>query len=273
MNYSNVLGEFQVIKEPRFFGSWKGRVISAIVLNNVHDWKNIQYLSELSPDILRKVLKEMFDLRILEKPYDDYYRLTDDVYNEYREYYNNLTIPIEEETIQRQTSPKHTNKDIIKWIYDWNKFKNIELPSENMHFFLQGRLLDDFSKDLICNAEKEVLAVNPYVDCCNLSDALKEACRKKIKVKLITRDPENPQDHVFFPEEKKEYHNSLKEDGVEIIYENKIHAKIVLVDKKVAIISSMNFQSSSSGGRTWEAGIISFDQKVVESISKSINSI
>ena len=86
-----------MIKEPRFWGSWKGRVISAIVLHDVHDWKGIQYFSELSSDILLKVLKEMFDLDILKKPYVDTYWLTDDIYNAYRNY-STLALPLEKET-------------------------------------------------------------------------------------------------------------------------------------------------------------------------------
>ena len=79
--------------------------------------------------------------------------------------------------------------------------------------------------------------------------------------------------HEKVPEEKKEYHKKLREQGVEIIYKNQIHAKMIVVDNAVAIISSMNFQSSSSGGKTWEAGIISLDKNVVSVVTDSINYI
>ena len=49
-----------------------------------------------------------------------------------------------------------------------------------------------------------------------------------------------------------------------------VHAKIVVVDSTVAIVSSMNFFSASSGGSSWEAGIVSTDEKVVKNIKKSI---
>ncbi len=38
----------------------------------------------------------------------------------------------------------------------------------------------------------------------------------------------------------------------------------------MAIISSMNFYSGSSGGASWEAGLISVEETVVESIVNSI---
>jgi phosphatidylserine/phosphatidylglycerophosphate/cardiolipin synthase-like enzyme len=260
-----------VVNEPRFWGSWKGRVISAIVLHDVHDWRGIQHFSELSSDILRKVLKEMFDLEILKKPYVDTYWLTDDIYDEYRNYYD-LVLPLEKEVIPEPTQPRYEDTDVIKWISEWGNFKNLDLSIENRHFFLQGRFLDDFSKDLISQAQNEVVVINPFVDCCHLSNALSEISKHEVTVKLVTRDPEkNPLER--FLEEKKEYHTSLKNDGVDISYNNTIHAKIIIVDNKAAIISSMNFQSSSSGGRTWEAGVVSFDENVVKSILDSIKSI
>ena len=77
----------------------------------------MQYYSELSPDILRKVLKEMFDLEILTKPHVDIYWLTDDIYNEYRDYYN-LALPLEKEVTPEQTQPRSEDTDIIKCISD-----------------------------------------------------------------------------------------------------------------------------------------------------------
>ena len=51
----------------------------------------------------------------------------------------------------------------MKWIDDWARVKSFPLFFENKHFFLYGRLLDDFSKDLICNARREVVVVNRLV--------------------------------------------------------------------------------------------------------------
>ena len=74
-----------------------------------------------------------------------------------------------------------------------------------------------------------------------------------------------------FPEEKEEYHEKLRKTGVEIVYKDQIHAKLIVVDNEAAIISSMNFQNSSSGGKTWEAGLISLDKNVINVVSDSIN--
>jgi len=58
-----------------------------------------------------------------------------------------------------------------------------------------------------------------------------------------------------------------------IHYDNQIHAKIIVIDNVVAIVSSMNLYSASSGGFTKEAGIVSIDEKVVTSVSKYIMDI
>ena len=52
--------------------------------------------------------------------------------------------------------------------------------------------------------------------------------------------------------------------GIVLRYDNQIHSKIMVVDNKIAIISSMNFYSGSSGGASKEAGMVSMDEKVVK---------
>ena len=49
---------------------------------------------------------------------------------------------------------------------------------ESKHFFLEGRHLDDISKELVSHAESEVLAVNPFVENCDLSNTLRQACAR-----------------------------------------------------------------------------------------------
>ena len=60
------------------------------------------------------------------------------------------------------------------------------------------------------------------------------------------------------------------QDGLELKYDKKIHAKIIVADRTVGVVSSMNFFPESSAGASWEAGLVSIDPKVVESIVQSI---
>jgi phosphatidylserine/phosphatidylglycerophosphate/cardiolipin synthase-like enzyme len=117
-------------------------------------------------------------------------------------------------------------------------------------------------------AKREVLVVNPYVDQTDLADSLWKTDPKQKQVILVTRKPEDSYDQI--KKRKEVFHKNLKERGVQIIYNSRIHAKVIAVDKAVAIVSSMNLQSSSTGGSSWEAGLVTKDDTVVESIVDTI---
>ena len=56
-------------------------------------------------------------------------------------------------------------------------------------------------------------------------------------------------------------------------YDRRIHAKLLVVDQQIAVISSMNFYSQSTGGSSWEAGMISIDEPIVNSVHKTIHQL
>jgi len=260
-------------EEPRYWGSWKGRVIKAIVVDGAKTWNDIRDLTGLSSKSLKRALSEMYDAGILEKKVGGVYRVSHEIYKEYREFSERQGISAE--SVVREADQKipvkfseEKQKDLVRWIDQWREVKKLGFSLEPKHFFLEGRQLDDISKELICSAKSEVLVVNPYVDKCDLSDTLREASKGGIKVRLVTRRPDTSKE--AFRQDKREYHRFLKEDGVNVTYNKVVHAKLVVIDRTVAIISSMNFYSSSSGGASWEAGLISVEETVVESMVNSI---
>lgn len=133
---------------------------------------------------------------------------------------------------------------------------------KNKHFYLEGRFLDDFSKEIISHAKGEIIVVNPWIRDCDLSDTLREAAESKVSVTLVIRSTDDSSEI--------NYHNVLKKSGVQIYTNNKVHAKLIVVDRAVAIASSMNFIVQSSGGQSWEAGIVTIDPDVVEVIVNSV---
>jgi predicted transcriptional regulator len=259
-------------KEPRYWGSWKGRVIKAIVQDGAKTWNDIREFTGLSQGSLNKALSELFDLSILEKRNGEY-RVSLEIYKEYKEFFNKNRFyeePVIDE-IDEKIPVKFTERkqsELVRWIDQWREVKSLDFSLEPKHFFLEGRHLDDLSKSLISKAESEVLVVNPYVNQCDLSDTLREASNRGIKVRLITRPPADKK--YQYKMKKQEYHTTLKKEGVTLTYNNKVHAKLIVVDRVVAIISSMNFYSGSSGGASWEAGLVSVEQTVVETIADSI---
>jgi hypothetical protein len=153
---------------------------------------------------------------------------------------------------------------LTKWVAEWVVGKPINLSGESKQFFVSGMELEEFARDAIGKAQDEILVTSPYVDNCFLATALQRAVERRVKVKLVARRPLDPKTQKM-DVPKAECHNNLRKDGLIIHYINQIHAKIIVVDRKVAVISSMNLYSGSTGGATLEAGIVTFDNTVVGS--------
>jgi hypothetical protein len=48
--------------EPPFYGSWKGRVLEAIAIENIRDWLGIQEYTQLTEENLNKAISELYTL-------------------------------------------------------------------------------------------------------------------------------------------------------------------------------------------------------------------
>ncbi|MFB0523478.1 MAG: phosphatidylserine/phosphatidylglycerophosphate/cardiolipin synthase family protein [Candidatus Bathyarchaeia archaeon] len=248
---------------PKFWGSWKGRVLKAIVVDKATKWEEIRELTGLSEESLNTALSELFDAHIITKHYDGSYWVEEDTYYEYKDFFDSMKIKQSVPTVQIVAKfPEEKQKDIITWIDQWRKVKGLDFSLEHKHFFLVGRHLDDISNELISRAKSEILVANPFVSSCDLSNTLRAAAKRGIQAILITRPPDE--------KDKQKYHRYLGRDGVKVTYNEAVHAKLIVLDRAIAVTSSMNFYSGSSGGASWEAGIVSVEQKVVEAVANSI---
>jgi len=272
-NFCSRTGGIESTREtPRYWGSWKGRVIKAVVLDGAKTWSDIRDLTGLFPQSLNRALFEMYDAGILDNSKGEY-SVNPEIQKEYEEFSATQRISEKSDTeAVVQKAPvkfsEEKQKDLARWIDKWREVKGLDFSLEHKHFFLEGMHLDDISKQLIRKAKSEVLVVNPYVDVCDLSNTLRDASKRGINVTLITRRPDDKKD--LYKKEKQEYHATLKKEGVILTYNKRAHAKLVVVDRAVAVASSMNFYSGSSGGASWEAGFVSIEETVVESVVSSI---
>jgi len=264
--------------EPPFYSSWKGRVIEAIALENIRDWRGIQEYTQLTEENLNRALSELYNLDIIERKEDGAYWIKDiEAVHLYRDYFEDLEesplIQHEErkEIILEKALPKDDN--IANFVVKWRAFKNLSFSLDARHFFLEGTYLDDLSKDLIRQARKEVLLVNPFLEECHLSNTLIDAVANGAKVTVITRSPSSRDNNPEVLKEKQDYHESLMKEGVTMNFDRRIHAKLLVVDEQIAVISSMNFYSHSTGGSSWEAGMISIDDSIVSSVHKTIEQL
>lgn len=252
-------------EEPRYWGSWKGRVVKAISLDDARTWNEIRDQTGLSPKSLNKVLSELLSAEAIEKRGEGEYRVVYELYKEYKEFSETKGKTVEVKPISVTESEQ---KDLISWIDHWRESMDLNFSLQPEHFYLEGADLNNFSIKLIQRAKKQILVVNPYVDQCDLSDTLWKMADSGVQILLITRPPDDRYEDS--KERKEKFLKHLEEKKVRVIKNHRVHAKIIAVDKAVAVVSSMNFQSSSTGGSAWEAGLVTKNDIVVESIVGSI---
>jgi phosphatidylserine/phosphatidylglycerophosphate/cardiolipin synthase-like enzyme len=238
--------------------SLPGLVIRAIVQSGKPlTWREIQKTTGLNKKSMNRALFELISS-------EDIFKIQSNDNSESK--YN-----MSSERFQIYSELCNSKTELIKWITQWKEIRNLGFSLENEHFFLERRHLDDFSKELISHAKFDVLIANPFIQDCDLSNTLIEASKNRINVQIITRPPEDK--HPEYLKKKREYHSKLKQEGISLVYDVRVHAKLIVVDNAIATISSMNFYADSSAGVSWEAGLVSANQKVVNSIVDSFSKV
>ena len=224
-----------------FWGTWGGRVVRSIVLHDAYTRDTIQKTTNLKEQEFNQAIKALSEDNLLQEKENGTLWVTSELYGKCKFFFEN------------------SQSALLNWVKDWRKTKiNSLLESESSHFYLAGKMLSTFSENLIENAKEEILVANPFVKRCDISQALMVMGEKGVNVKLVTRGIGTEQ---FRKELTKIVMTSLDES---------IHAKLIVTDKCVGIVSSMNFYAGSSAGECWEAGIVTTDWKIVQSIASSI---
>jgi hypothetical protein len=276
---------------PKYWGGWEGKIITALVLSeeNSVSWENLLKQTGLTGFQLRSALATLFDAHIIAKEEleIDYHLADEKLGKEYASYLSdssprkigknseNRTQTLEEDVMAALKEvkkfsnqlPSTQSLDLIEWINQWQNMRDLKFSIENKHFFLAGQDLDDFTKQAILNAKYTILVANPCLENCYLTIALEHIAHKGIDIKVVTRPPISGEINY---DKKQDCHALLKSSGVSISDFNQIHSKVLVVDSKLAIISSMNFYSGYGGGISLEAGIVSIDEKVVDSVSQYV---
>jgi hypothetical protein len=251
--------------------TWQGKIIKTIVERETPPtWKEIQESTSLNDDQMSRALQQLIDFKTIFRIEDNdksqvKYQICNDLRVSYSVYYHDFT------KVENTRECQKTEFPI--WIEQWKKAKNLVFSETDEQCFLERRHLDDFSKELISHAASEVLVANPFIQDCDLSNTLQDAKKNGTEVQIITRQPEDK--YIEYLEKKKRYLQKLESRGIKIFYNQKVHAKLIIVDRAVAVVSSMNFYPESSAGVSWEAGLVTWNKDVINSIidsfHKSIN--
>jgi hypothetical protein len=256
---------------PKYFGTWQGKVLQAIMLHG-NEPVNFNMLMEetgFHPKGLKMALAPLHQNNIIHYDGRNYTLIDEEIKKQWTKFLASNSQSNINSSQQAVSKSLPQEVGLIQWIVQWRDMRNLTFPLESKHFFLEGEYLDELARVLIGKAQKQVLVTNPFIDSCHLTKALETAASRKISVKAVARRPKNiPEDAT-----KRECQTALKKIGMQIHYDNQIHAKVIVIDNLVAIVSSMNLYSASSGGFTKEAGIVSIDEKVVASVSKYIQDI
>jgi phosphatidylserine/phosphatidylglycerophosphate/cardiolipin synthase-like enzyme len=223
--------------------TWKGRIVRAIVLNAVYTKSAILKATNLKEEEFEKTLDELSPNNLVKEMEDGKFWVKGEIYGKCQIFFREL------------------QENLVEWANKWRKEQVIasRFGKNPDHFYLAGRFLSKFSESLIEQAKQEILATNPFVKRCHLSEALIRMNKEGVCVKLVTRGIDS-----------KRFGMELAK-RVFITYDDSIHAKLIVVDGRVAIASSMNFYADSSAGECWEAGIATTNETVVNSIVRSIN--
>lgn len=249
-------------EKPRYWDSWKGRILRAVILDDAVLWDEVKQKSGLEHRQMYRAVGELQKKQLIEYSQDKTFRVVDDGIRRAYEAFSEDRAPQSHEVLEEHTG----------WIQGWvenNQESNASL--DNLHFFLDGRWLPEFTRKLVDRARSSILAVNPFVDKEMIGACLRDAAKRGIDVLLITKRPmHNPGRWRF--------HESLVSENVSLFYSGKektgggVHSKVLVVDDQVAIASSMNFTLYSESSN-YETGIVTLDRDVVESARESILSI
>ncbi len=142
----------------------------------------------------------------------------------------------------------------------------VTTPNEASHT-VYGEISRELSK-----AQQEVLICSPWITYIvdELSSFRKKEGKKKINIKIITRLIKEDVEKGVTDLDK---FRVLKDVfGAEIRYNNDLHAKMVIIDNSVAIISSANLTKKGLSVN-YEAGVCLKDKNMVNKVAKFFNDV
>jgi len=245
-------------KNPRYWDSWKGQILRAIIIDKLDTWIEVRDKAELTQRKMFKVVGELRRVGVLEYSKNDGFKILDD---DLRKAYENTSV--------QSSSAPEPSQEHIDWLRSWiDSNERVETTLENQHFFLDGPDLYEFTRKLIGQAKKSIYVVNPFVDKAGLGTAIRTTAKNGVAVSIITRRPvSNPARWKF--------HKTLLDANINLFYSGEensaggVHSKLLVVDGEIAVVSSMNFTSHSES-YNYETGIVTIDKSSVESANESI---
>ena len=253
----------------KYLWTAKGDILGAIINYGAGDLGDIEEIFEMKTSEYGTGFKEPFNELIQEGDIflneHGYYEARPELVEDYTYFEQNmheyLEPPIDyDEEYTEQDIKIYPN--IISSVKSWVQLQKPEIVYQNEHFYLEGHYLDSFTRFILTNAFNIIIVVNPFFDFSTSTQLIVKAKQNGKTVVMVTRPPRGP--HF------KKLHETLEKQGISLLYHVDLHAKLIVIDDLLAVVSSMNFQQRASAGITWEAGLVTMNKEIVDSIKSSI---
>jgi len=158
--------------------------------------------------------------------------------------------------------PEIIHHDIVKSAIAWIELQEPQIILKSEQCFLEGHYLDSFIRFILTRAEKTIIAVSPFFDLSSHIQLLIKAKQTGKTAVLLTRPPTG--------QYSRKLHQTVSDKGLKLLYHKDLHAKLIVVDDLIAVVSSMNFKQRAAAGITWEAGLVTLNKEIVDSIKSSL---
>ena len=261
----------------KYLGTSKGQIIKAIAVDDLREWREIREKTGLDDNQIKSITDELRSEGVLERRAGGFW-VDYDLWIGYKAHFGDEWAIKKKEELEEERKEEERLVALMKKkklenhlryrIRDWIEFKKIEVNPDCSHVYLKGDMLDSLLRDLIPLSKKEILVVNPFLQKAAICDLFTQGVKRGVDVQVITRSPEQDK----YPESRHAkiiYHKTLIESGIQLFYNDNVHAKLFILDKQVLTASSMNLYSESLGGKLWEAGIVSTDLSNLKMAIKS----
>lgn len=256
--------------KPKHFNTLEGHVFGNIAFLNRLTFRELRREMGLENDELYSIIGKLIDDGSIyiwrENPE---YRPNPSLKRAYQTYLNSLS---EEELddIYWEGYDLGIEKELPWANYIQLFCEKAEIPynPEQGFFYLDDEKLAVFQDVILTRPCKRIMLVNPYIHYPRLIRKLIALRKRRTQIQIITRPPDD--------DFKKDMHKELHRNDVRILYNERVHAKIIMMDGILALMSSMNFTESSMTPYevpirgSWEAGTVITNPVVLDEIKDSI---
>ena len=257
-------------RAPKHFNTKMGHVFHHIAFLNRLTFRELRREMGIEHEELYSIIGTLIeDGSIYVWKENPEYRPNTSLKQDYRDYFDSLS---DEELDDFYW--EGIDLDIEKEL-PWNNYiqlyckqADIQYTPEQGFFYLDDEKLAVFQDVLLTRPCKRLMMLNPFINHPRLIKKLITLRKRRTFIQIITRPPDD--------DFKKDMHKELQQNDIRILYNDRVHSKIIILDGILALVSSMNFIESSMTPYevpirgAWEAGVVITKPEILAEIKDSL---